>query len=107
MNPSTTQSLGRLDPRWPYAASPGFYDEVLAANEEVRPHWRKLAEALAGMGHDGLARRWHDGLRLIHDNGITYNIYSEPQDAVRPWQLDPIPLVMDPEEWKSIEAGII
>ncbi len=54
----------------------------------------------------GLARRWHDGRRLIHDNGITYNIYSDPQNNARPWQLDPIPLVMDPEEWKSIEAGI-
>ena len=59
------------------------------------------------MGHTGLARRWHDGRRLIHDNGITYNIYSDPQNNARPWQLDPIPLVMDPEEWKSIEAGII
>ena len=59
------------------------------------------------MGHNGLARRWHDGRRLIHDNGITYNIYDDPQNNARPWQLDPIPLVMDPEEWKSIEAGII
>ena len=107
MNSSTAQSPARLDPAWPYAASPGFYDEVLGANEEVRPHWRKLTESLAGMGHNGLARRWHDGCRLIHDNGITYNIYSDPQNTVRPWQLDPIPLVMDPEEWKFIEAGII
>ncbi len=59
------------------------------------------------MGHADLARRWHDGRRMIHDNGITYNIYSDPQNNARPWQLDPIPLVMDPEEWKSIEAGIV
>ena len=48
-----------------------------------------------------------EGRRLIHDNGITYNVYSDPQNNARPWQLDPIPLVMDPEEWKAIEAGII
>jgi uncharacterized circularly permuted ATP-grasp superfamily protein/uncharacterized alpha-E superfamily protein len=101
-----TQTQVRLDSAWPYAATPGFYDEVLGANEEVRAHWRKLAESLAAMGHDGLSRRWHDGRRLIHDNGITYNIYGATQNNARPWQLDPIPLVLDPEEWKSIEAGI-
>jgi uncharacterized circularly permuted ATP-grasp superfamily protein/uncharacterized alpha-E superfamily protein len=101
-----TQTQVQLDAAWPYAATAGFYDEVLGANEEVRPHWRKLAESLAAMGHDGLSRRWHDGRRLIHDNGITYNIYGATQNNARPWQLDPIPLVLDPEEWKSIEAGI-
>jgi len=106
MSRSKTETQTKLDPAWSYAASEGFYDEVLGANGEVRPHWRKLTESLAAMGHHGLSRRWHDGRRLIHDNGITYNIYSDPQNNARPWQLDPIPLVMDPEEWKSIEAGI-
>lgn len=100
------QTEARLDAAWPYAASPGFYDEVLGANAEVRGHWRKLTESLAAMGHDGLTRRWHEGRRLIHDNGITYNIYGATQNHSRPWQLDPIPLVMDPDEWKAIEAGI-
>ena len=107
MTRHTTETQARLDSAWPHAATPGFYDEVLGANEEVRPHWRKLAESLAAMGHDGLARRWNDGRRLIHDNGITYNIYGDAQNNARPWQLDPIPLVLDPEEWKSIEVGII
>ena len=107
MKSPITPTQARLDSAWPYAATPGFYDEVLGANGEVRPHWRKLTESLALIGHPGLARRWHDGRRLIHDNGITYNIYSDPQNNARPWQLDPIPLLMDPEEWKSIEAGII
>src|SRR5579862_1303960 len=106
MNRSKTEAQAKLDPAWPYAASEGFYDEVLGANGEVRPHWRKLTESLAAMGHDGLTRRWHEGRRLIHDNGITYNIYGATQNTSRPWQLDPIPLVMDPDEWKAIEAGI-
>ena len=89
MKRQTAQNPARLDPAWPYAATAGFYDEVLAADEDVRPQWRKLAESLATMGHGDLARRWHDGRRLIHDNGITYNIYSDPQNNARPWQLDP------------------
>src|ERR1700690_1872729 len=100
------QTETRLGAAGPYAATPGFYDEVLGGKDEVRGHWRKLTESLAAMGHDGLTRRWHEGRRLIHDNGITYNIYGATQNHSRPWQLDPIPLVMDPEEWKGIEAGI-
>src|SRR6202790_3055199 len=98
---------GLLDPAWAYESSPGFYDEVLGVGKRVRPHWNELAGSLAALGHAGLARRWQEGRRLIHDNGVTYNVYSDPQSTSRPWPLDPIPLVMDPAEWKAIEAGII
>jgi uncharacterized circularly permuted ATP-grasp superfamily protein/uncharacterized alpha-E superfamily protein len=96
-----------LDPVWSYEATPGFYDEVLGSGTELRPHWRALADSLTGMGHAGVARRWREGQRLIHDNGITYNVYSDPQATSRPWPLDPVPLMMDPAEWKTIEAAVI
>ncbi len=96
-----------LDPAWRYAANPGFYDEALDGTKPVRPHWVALTEALSQMGHAGLAKRWQQGLRMIHDNGITYNVYSDPQSTARPWPLDPVPLVMEPNEWKHIEAAII
>ncbi len=84
----------------------GRWDEVLGADGQVRAHWGACRESLAAMGHAGLARRWQQGRRLIHDNGITYNVYSDPQATARPWPLDPIPLVMDPAEWKAIEAAV-
>ena len=49
-----------------------------------RPHWNELAESLASLGHPGLARRWQEGRRLIHDNGVTYNVYSDPQSTRAP-----------------------
>ena len=102
---TSTETL--LDPAWQYQANPGFYDEVLDASKPVRPHWLALTEALSQMGHAGLAKRWQQGQRMIHDNGITYNVYSDPQSTARPWPLDPVPLVMEPSEWKHIEAAII
>src|ERR1700730_8241722 len=104
-DPTPTEAL--LDPAWAYDSSPGFYDEVLSVEKRVRPHWNELAGSLAALGHAVLARRWQEGRRLIHDNGVTYNVYSDPRSTSRPWPLDPIPLVMDPAEWKAIEAGII
>src|SRR5215475_8330823 len=95
-----------LDADWSYAVNPGFYDEVLGEDFQLRPHWRELAESLASIGHSGLARRWRDGLHLIHDNGITYNVYSDPQNTFRRWPLDPVPLVIDAGEWNKIEGAI-
>lgn len=96
-----------LDPVWNYDAPPGFYDEVLGPDKELRPHWRGLTDSLAAMGNHGLTRRWREGQRLIHDNGITYNVYSEANSTSRPWPLDPIPLMIDQAEWKTIEAAVI
>ena len=45
MNRSNTEAQAKLDPAWPYAASGGFYDEVLGGNGEIRPV-DFLAEAL-------------------------------------------------------------
>jgi uncharacterized circularly permuted ATP-grasp superfamily protein/uncharacterized alpha-E superfamily protein len=97
----------RLDPAWSYEANAGFYDELLDSGKQLRPHWRELADSLSTMGNQGLARRWREGQRLIHDNGITYNVYSDPESTSRPWPLDPVPLMMDPAEWKNIEAAVI
>ncbi|HTC35561.1 MAG TPA: circularly permuted type 2 ATP-grasp protein, partial [Bryobacteraceae bacterium] len=107
MTRKLTSAHSQLDPVWSYEANPGFYDEVLGSDKQLRPHWRALAESLTAMGHTGVERRWREGQRLIHDNGITYNVYSDPQSTSRPWPLDPIPLMMNPAEWKAIEAGII
>jgi uncharacterized circularly permuted ATP-grasp superfamily protein/uncharacterized alpha-E superfamily protein len=107
MKRDSTATEGLLDPAWAYDSNPGFYDEVLGVEKRVRPHWSELTGSLAALGHAGLARRWQEGRRLIHDNGVTYNVYSDPQSTSRPWPLDPIPLVMEPAEWKAIEAGII
>ena len=104
-NGTPTETL--LDPAWRYEANPGFYDEALDKSNPVRPHWLALTEALTAMGHAGLAKRWQQGMRMIHDNGITYNVYSDPQSTARPWPLDPVPLVMEPGEWKNIEAAIV
>ena len=39
------------------------------------------------------------------DNGVTYNVYADPQGTDRPWELDPLPLIIPDEEWRQIEAG--
>ena len=44
--------------------------------------------------------------REIRENGITYNVYADPKGADRPWEVDPLPLLLSAAEWEEIEAGI-
>ncbi|MCU1337209.1 MAG: hypothetical protein JWO19_2790 [Bryobacterales bacterium] len=83
------------------------YNELAPDGVTPRPHWAHFIESLQAIGTDELARRWERAERRIRENGVTYNIYTDPQGASRPLAIDPIPLLISPEEWRVIEAGII
>ncbi|MET0659931.1 MAG: circularly permuted type 2 ATP-grasp protein [Steroidobacteraceae bacterium] len=83
------------------------YDELLDANGEIRSQWQPLLEKLARDNAREEARRSLDlTRRLIVENGVTYNIYADPQGADRPWTLDPLPFVLTAAEWSEIERGV-
>ena len=107
MNPETVQPPESLKREWVYQPREGFYDEMLAPDGTLRPHWRLLIQSLEETGEAGLASRWREGRRLIHENGTTYNVYSDSQDQERPWPLDAIPLLVDAAEWAGIESAVI
>jgi len=107
MNREIAQPEEHLNREWLYDPNPSFHDEMLAADGTVRPHWQRLMEPLMEMGGAGFARRWQEGRRLIHENGTTYNVYSDPRNTDRPWPVDPIPLVLDRTEWAAIESAIV
>ncbi len=54
-----------------YQANPAFYDELLTSEGQIRAHWQPLMDSIAAMGPEGLASRWQEGRRLLHDNGVT------------------------------------
>src|SRR5271155_4627332 len=90
-----------------YLSDARRYDELLDNSGSVRPHWRPLIDALAGDGADQVRRGVDLARRLIVENGVTYNVYADPQGRDRPWVLDPLPLLLTPAEWREIEAGVI
>jgi uncharacterized circularly permuted ATP-grasp superfamily protein len=64
-------------------------------------------KSLRMIGPEELGRRWQRAERRIRENGITYNIYSDPLGANRPWQIDMVPFLIPADEWRFIESGII
>jgi uncharacterized circularly permuted ATP-grasp superfamily protein/uncharacterized alpha-E superfamily protein len=89
-----------------YPLPAGVHDEMLAAPDVPRPHWASFVRSLGGLGPQEVARRWEQARRLIHDNGVTYNVYGDPQGMDRPWELDALPLLIGADEWREIEAAL-
>ena len=83
------------------------YDELSADGVTPRAHWAHLMDSLQEIGPDELGRRWSRAERRIRENGITYNIYSDPLGANRPWKIDVVPFQIAADEWRFIEQGII
>jgi uncharacterized circularly permuted ATP-grasp superfamily protein/uncharacterized alpha-E superfamily protein len=83
------------------------FNELAQDGVTPRPHWAAFIDSLQALGSEELAHRWEHAERRIRENGVTYNIYKDPQGANRPLAVDPIPLLISSEEWRFIEAGII
>ncbi|MFM6985478.1 MAG: circularly permuted type 2 ATP-grasp protein [Hydrogenophaga sp.] len=117
-------SEDRLDPLWtPHGAgSPGSAALALSLpadaghGDELRdganpqalaPHWERFFDHLGTDGLADLNRRADHLQRQIRDNGITYNVYADAARGLqRPWALDLFPMIVPPQDWAQIEAGV-
>ena len=90
-----------------YRFSSSAYNEMCAQPGELRPHWEYVGRTLDALGLQELQRRYDEARRLLRDNDVTYNVYTDPKGIGRPWDLDLIPQLIESEEWSRIEAGLI
>lgn len=86
------------------ATEPAF-SEAYREDGATREHWQYLLSSLDELGARKLDQRRLTLERILRDDGATYNDYSEGLTA-RPWRVDPIPLLIDSNEWNDIESGI-
>src|SRR3954470_9906729 len=90
-----------------YRPSAGVYDESSTEAGIPRPHWRHFFSLFERLGRDELSVRWENGRRIIREHGVPYNVYGDPAGRERPRELDMVPLLISPNEWRVIEAGLI
>ncbi len=89
-----------------YDTQPGMRDELRDANGWVRPAWRKFVDHWGRLGPTELASRWETAQQLLHDNGVSYNVYGDPRGMERPWSLSLPPVVIGQEEWQKVAEGL-
>ena len=89
----------------PEGYEPGSYDEMWDPKDGVRVHWHSFFRAIERMGSKELARRHQDARLLLCENSVAYNAHGDPDGSHRPWELDPIPLLLQADDWAHIARG--
>jgi uncharacterized circularly permuted ATP-grasp superfamily protein/uncharacterized alpha-E superfamily protein len=84
------------------------FDEAVSSNGELQSHYERFFRALKEIDSAELNHRWELSRRLLREQGVTYNAYDDRGNSrEKPWQLDPIPMVISAKEWRTLEAGLI
>ncbi len=59
-----------------YAPVPGGYDEMLAADGSVRPHWRGIMDNFAELSTEKRAQAVDSAVRMLRENDVAYTAWS-------------------------------
>ncbi|WP_394289049.1 circularly permuted type 2 ATP-grasp protein [Microbacterium sp.] len=89
-------------PTLPFAST-ARYDEVVDADGTLRPAWRSLASLALALTREELNRVDDEIARFLADDGVSY---ARAGDDLQPWQLDPMPFVLDAAGWSRLEIGL-
>lgn len=82
------------------------FDEMFDKDCNIRPHWKDIVNGLEKTGLKQLELKQLEIDWRLEDNGVTYNIYNDPEGNNRRWNLDPIPMVISNEEWEEVSKGL-
>jgi uncharacterized circularly permuted ATP-grasp superfamily protein/uncharacterized alpha-E superfamily protein len=93
-------------PAFGYLSRSKRFDELLRAPGEAREHWGDLMAELNLLGPSEFRHRAETSRRLVQEQGITYNVYGDARGMERPWQHDPLPVVMNQREFQGIEKAL-
>lgn len=112
-----TDYRDRLNAVRNHGAYPSVIDEIVGAADGdpdrerpapggAAPDDREaLAQTIDGLGINGLRVAQRDTARFVQDDGITYGA-TEHGFQGRNWQLDPLPVIIDHDEWRALEQGL-
>jgi uncharacterized circularly permuted ATP-grasp superfamily protein/uncharacterized alpha-E superfamily protein len=84
-----------------------FPDEMMQPDGSLRAHWREFVSLLDDLKPEEFRQRLELARRLIHQNGVTHNVYGDPNGLDRPWSLDFIPLLIPSAQWNVVCDGLI
>ena len=93
--------------------TPGHFDEwrgaasgtAASAGRQPARHWQRFFNTLGSDGWADLAARALRVQHRVREDGATYNVYAE--GTARPWPLELLPFIVQPQEWAQIEAGVL
>ncbi len=89
-----------------YLPKDGAYDEYFVAAWNAHAATHRFIQELHGWDRQELERRRESAWRQIDENSVTYSSTGDSETTNRPWLFDPLPLIIGPQEWQTISAGL-
>ncbi|KAA0969085.1 circularly permuted type 2 ATP-grasp protein [Aureimonas fodinaquatilis] len=83
---------------------------MLAANGDLKPHYRRLFDQLSAMQAGELPGRVASAAQYLQEAGVYYRDVAANGEAVaaeHSWPLAFPPLILDPAEWTKLETGLL
>jgi uncharacterized circularly permuted ATP-grasp superfamily protein/uncharacterized alpha-E superfamily protein len=81
------------------------YDELVTGQKSIRYHWQGILSIIRTLPGGGLSERVESARRQLEESGATLNLLDDR--GAPGWTFDPLPFVIAPDEWASLEAGLI
>jgi len=90
-----------------YRGRGDLLDEACNADGSIKPQWAYVLNGLRDMGPEALRERELKARRILRDDGATFDIYNTDGKSSSSWELDPVPHIIDSEDWATIERGLL
>ncbi|ARU04860.1 hypothetical protein CCO03_09365 [Comamonas serinivorans] len=74
------------------------------------PAWQRFWAQARAHGPDAaryLDQRWLDLQRQLQDDEVTYNVYAGDGQLQRQWDVELLPVLIEPQDWQMLERGIL
>lgn len=84
-----------------------YWDELVDHDGTARPAAAALVSQLQALGSAEIQARQDLADLEILAQGITFTVYEEGQGIDRAWPVDVVPRIIDADEWRGIEVGLV
>src|ERR1700750_939040 len=81
------------------------YDELVTGQKSIRYHWQGILSVIRSLPGGGLSERMESARRQLQESGAP--VTRRGARGKPGWNFDPLPFVVAPDEWATIEAGLI
>jgi uncharacterized circularly permuted ATP-grasp superfamily protein len=83
-----------------------FFDEMVAANGEIRPHYSKFGELFQSITTEEFNLKRQSVDLAFMRQGVTFNVYGDSAGAEKIFPFDLLPRIIPNREWEMLERGL-
>ena len=84
-----------------------FFDEMLKASGKPKDHYQKFYDMIQKFSIDELKEKHETAQLSFLRQGITFTVYNNNIGAERTMPFDFVPIIIPPEDWNTIEKGMV